>query len=820
MSLSVVMICLGILLGFEFEFPICYIYISLVLAILSLTTVYLFKRKNSLKFSIIIGLVLFLLVGMILGNNQQKLEKISDELLQEKSIGIVGEIVPGSIKKGKFGSGFVKINCKSFNFKGQTINGWGQVYLTIKNLPDSKSIISYGKIVFRAPIEKIRGFYNPGVWDMELMHKVKHIHGKVKLEYNKIKFIKSDEPWNYKFYILNKELKAKINKYVSPKDAAILSGMVLGGYDGIDQDVLREFANTGIIHILSVSGSHVALLVSFTMLFLGNLGISKKIASLFAIIIIALYSFICGFSTPVLRSLLMGIALLVGLIIERDADRGAVFSGVLLGLLIYNPLWIFDISFQLSFLSTAGLIYIYPLLKKNLIPDLNKKTKELNRKKEIEATNIKGLTNEELVSNKANYNLKFKLPNFIIEALSVTIAVQITVLPLIIYYFHQISISSLLANLIVVPIIEFIVVIALIGLLFAYIGSFLGGLLLALTGLILGTALRLNSIIANIPISIVNIGHLPIYMAVIYYIMLLVFFKLPKSINLSKWGRKVILATCIFAIIVQCFYVKLIPQPFTTYFLDVGQGDAAIVVTPEKRVIVIDTGGLNSDFDTGSRIVVPALKYLGISKIDVLMLSHGHHDHAGGAAGIAKNMKIEKLMLPREKASNDIISLMHEKDEKTEVMMMKTGDSYYLGKCKIDLILAKNLENVELAGNESSAIVRIAYNGKSFLFTGDATADLENEACNYGVYAYVLKVSHHGSKTSSTPTFLANVNPKLAVISVGEKNRFGHPAPLILQRFADYKYKVLRTDQLGAIKVCLDKNAMAFYSYRYQKEYF
>lgn len=258
------------------------------------------------------------------------------------------------------------------------------------------------------------------------------------------------------------------------------------------------------------------------------------------------------------------------------------------------------------------------------------------------------------------------------------------------------------------------------------------------------------------------------------------------------------------------------PQPFTVHFMDVGQGDAALVQTTDGHNIIVDCGGLQGNFDTGSRIIVPYLRYLGVEKVDLLALSHGHHDHAGGAAGLARLVKVDKLLLPQEKPSEDVQKLLHY-IKPQNIIEAAEGSVYTLGKCRVEVLASGKSEG---GGNESSVIMRITEPVGSILFTGDADENIELAAAAKIKPADVLKVAHHGSNYSSSPLFLKQAKPQLAVISVGADNRYGHPGRDAVQRLQAAGAKVLRTDKMGAVKVCFDEGRLQWYSYRYDKEFF
>lgn len=737
------------------------------------------KKEKIIIVTYILGLLLLSCLGLSAGSyaNISFVQGLASYCQQD--VCLTGQIVPGSLKKSEEKRFNVLVDIEGFQFDNKWSPITGKVLLTV----DTKNIKGefapqYEKIRFRGQLLPMVGFANPGGYDGEIATKVKNISGRMKCRAEEINVYQTAVPFTFYFAELANNMRNKLKMVMPTQEAAVLAGMVLGGYDGIDQDLVREFSLTGIVHILSVSGSHVALLVGFVLCIFSGKRIKGKFVLMLAGVLIILYSLLCGFSPPVLRSLLMGLAMLVGMGLERKEDRGAVLALVLMAMLAYRPFWILDIGFQLSFLATAGLVYLFTPLKK-ILPD--------------------------------------KWPVFIRDGLSVTLAAQIATLPLLVYYFHQISFCSLLANLIVVPVLEFVVLLTVTGLAISFCLWPLAKIVLVLGSMILSLALRLNSAVGQMPLANIVLGQLNIYLTVIYYIGIAGWLGLFPFNNFKVWERRSIVALCIFSLSFHWLVTLLQPQAFTVYFLDVGQGDAALVVTKTRKSILIDTGGLYGNYNTGERIVAPTLKYLGISKLDVLILSHGHHDHAGGAAGLAKNIPITEVLLPNEPQSDEITELLHTLPANAQTKVLSTGKKFLLDDCLIETIYAPHSDIAN--SNESSSIVRISEADSSVLFTGDATEEEELAACGSNVASVVLKVAHHGSAYSSTPAFLSAVGAKLAVISVGYNN-FGHPAPETLAKLDAASLQKLRTDLLGCIKVVFDGSNCTWYSYRYQKEKF
>ena len=205
----------------------------------------------------------------------------------------------------------------------------------------------------------------------------------------------------------------------------------------------------------------------------------------------------------------------------------------------------------------------------------------------------------------------------------------------------------------------------------------MGKLLFLLAGLLLHPLLNIIHWLASGGWATVTVGSWPLLCGAVYYLLLLLLFGSSDWDDFTACERRLLIGLCCCMLVGIGLYDKFRPQPLTVHFIDVGQGDAALVVTPQRQTLLIDTGGLRGDYDTGSRIVLPYLRYLGIRSLDMLLLSHGHHDHAGGAAAVAKNIPIRRLILPQEQPSADIQALL--KNTKAQLIYAESGTNYSLG---------------------------------------------------------------------------------------------------------------------------------------------
>jgi competence protein ComEC len=477
----------------------------------------------------------------------------------------------------------------------------------------------------------------------------------------------------------------------------------------------------------------------------------------------------------------MGTAVFAGRLAGRKADSGVILSFVLILALVYEPRWLFSISLQLSFLAAAGIIHIYPRLKE-----------------------------------KAAF-----LPEPLAAGLSLTLAVQLATLPFLANYFYQISLAAFLANIIVLPLLEGCLVAVFFSLPFLYILPPVGNLAFVAADMLLGLALRLNGFLADIPFAVFPIPYLPLWFWLCYYFALSAAFGwLPGGF--TKHGRLALCGGALCAALVTAFWRFSADGRLSVHFMDVGQGDAALIITPEKQAILIDAGGRSpyGGYDAGERVVLPYLKYYGIRELRLLVLSHGHGDHAGGAAAVAKALPVREIWLPAELPTDATERLLRSGGRSDKTVMAQSTE-LVVGRAALKVVRAPNeLYTARKKTAETSAVVKLSYQGRDFLFTGDITAEAEREIAPLLGPVSVLKVSHHGSGTASDPLFIGVLNPALAVISVGAGNSYGHPSDETLEKLSRQGSALARTDLDGAVLVEVANGDLRWYTYRRNPEYF
>lgn len=631
-------------------------------------------------------------------------------------------------------------------------------------------------------IRRIRPAGNPGAYDRRTHLLSEGITAEVFGGKSGLEIIKGEEyPILRKAAEIRSHYKESMEKVMPKQDAAAIFAMLFGGYEGLREELTEAFTRTGIVHILSVSGSHVSMLAAVVAILGGIFRIPKIPLAIILFFTIAFYTLLAGFVPPALRAAVMGSLVFMGTALSRDVDSKRLLTLTGIGFLLVNPLLLFHISFQLSFTATAGII----CFGKRLSMFFESK------------------------------GLKYVFAS----SLALTLSAQVLTIPVIAWYFHRLPISSVAANFLIVPPVELIIIIGLFSGIVAFITPFLGNAIFFFDSLLLGAVYEAARLLAKIPpLYLPTMGFL---ISGIYYLFFMYFMpddNIREKIKpvFAKYRGNLAILLISFAVaglIVNAFK----PKEAMFAFIDVGQGDAMVVKTPKGRAFMFDAGGnRDGNFDVGARVDVPFLLYHGITELEYIFLSHVHEDHAAGTGGILKSMPVKEVVTAAEgkEAYQKSMKVSAKIMERTRFSEPSAGDVYNIDGVVVEVLYAPKTAKGE---NEMSNLYRVSYGAASFLITGDLVKEDEIKLVEKGVdlTATVLKVGHHGSKTSSDEAFLKKVAPKYAVISVGEDNPFGHPDDETLKKLKTVGAKIYRTDKDGAVFFYTDGKKLRVKNYLY-----
>lgn len=570
--------------------------------------------------------------------------------------------------------------------------------------------------------------------------------------------------------IRDKEIKI-IEENMPPSIAPITAAMIFGDRSLIHQNIIAVYQKIGITHLLAISGLHVSLLAAM-IYYLGiRSGITKESMKRFLYFILPLYSVLAGSTPSVNRAVIMMICIMFFSSGENSTRVGALdgLSISFLLLILFDPMVVYDVGFQLSFSVSLGLVLSAPVMLK-------------------------------------------KRSDKISLLLTTSYIAQLCSIPFILFFFFKTSILGVLVNLIYIPLFSFIFMplaflLYFLLRLFGFVPMFLGNFLSLFISLSDHAAIKFSTI----PYLEVVTGRQGTFLNL--FMMILIIFVLVywETHSFDKKTGFILLLPWIFLVLISIMPIFR-PQGEVT-ILDVGQGDCIFIRLPyNKGAYLIDTGGVlkfeqedwrvrSKEFEIGRDVVVKFLNGKGISSIDKLILTHGDIDHVGGAVGVLDGIEVKEIIIPRVKETSEAVKGITKlaKQKETRIVKVSKGDYWKVGAFSFK-ILNPNM-NFDGESNSGSIVISAKIGGMDWLFTGDLDSAGEERLMRSYPFLKVdvLKVGHHGSKYSSNNIFIEKIKPKWALISAGRGNRYGHPHKEVLDILQDIGCKVLRTDENGAI---------------------
>lgn len=617
-------------------------------------------------------------------------------------------------------------------------------------------------------VNKIVGKRNFGDNDMSLYFNSKDIYFQL-IGQNSSLIGRSN---NFKvlfFYNVRSRISNIINKSLPVEEAAFLNAVIIGDKHFLDAEEKDNFSKTGLSHILSISGLHVAFIVYLLNTILKALKIKDNYRDIISSILIAYYIAMIGAPPPALRSFIMMLILIWGKHIKRDYDMSSAASLAAILMILHNPLLVHNQGFIISFACIYSIAYIFEPIYAYL-------------GKMIHITSIR-------------------------NTIALSLSVQIGIAPVLIYYFNHISLISIIINIIAVPIVFFIIAIGFIGVIFGAIIPIIGVYIFSLDYYFVSLLSKIIRIASALPYSGLHIPSLHFFAYLLYYFAVIMICYKSSNFVLKIKQQKYVFVSIYFAMLVFVLGNNFYSNNVRLVFLDVGQGDSSLITTTKGRHILVDGGGSigKGDFyyDIGGKITVPALLKLGVWSIDTIIVSHIHEDHLEGLLKVVETFKTGKVILPdtpyESVISRCFLDLCESKGIK--ILYAKDGDKLVLDKNteinflfpEESLIISSNSDE-----NNNSLVALFSYKNFKVLYTGDIEKDGENRLLSKNIKADIIKVPHHGSNTSSTKEFIEIVSPKFSVISVG-KNNFGHPRKEVMDRLEENSHKIFRTDKNGAV---------------------
>ena len=592
--------------------------------------------------------------------------------------------------------------------------------------------------------------------------KTKKIIGTVELE--KAKILKSS---NGSFiHNIQKYIRDTINGTLTDEEGNLLLAILLGDKDKLSEDIQESFKTSNLSHMLAVSGAHVSYIILGLTYVLQNSIIGKKNGKIVCIIFLLAFMAITNFTPSVTRACIMAILTLFSSIIYRKSDVYTNISVAALITLIFNPYSLLDLGFQLSYGGTIGIIIFI---------------KRIQEKK----------------SNS-------KVINYIKQMALVSIYANIIIIPIMMYHFNTVSFTFIISNIMASPILGIIVITGFLFIIASITVKPLTRLIAIFIKPILSILIKISQICSKLPFSNILVVTPYMFNVISYYAIILYCIK-------SKKNNKCKIIICLLIVLILInFIIYIFPQKLRIFFIDVGQGDSTLIITPDKKTVLIDGGGSDS-FDVGEKVLLPYLLDRRILKIDYVLISHFDTDHCGGILTIMEKVKVKNIIISEQAEHSENYErfkklMIHKKIRLIEV---KKGDKIKIGRySEFKILFPTSRLLSENPLNNNSIVAQFNYNNFKMLFTGDIEKLAEQQILKTEkaeIRADILKVAHHGSKTSSIPEFIKAVRPKIALIGVGKNNTFGHPNQQTIKNLENIKCRIYRTDLQGEIIIKIDQ---------------
>ncbi len=661
-------------------------------------------------------------------------------------------------------------------------------------------------VAFPGKLRALHNFNNPGGFDYKAFMAFKNIWGSTYCSAKKL-HVRPSKPGKLSISAVIESKRRKAAHLIDASAAgdahAVLSTLILGNRQLLPQQLKEAFNRAGASHILAISGLHIGILATASFFLFKHLalifpplrkrGLARKTAAILTIMPVWGYGLLAGMAPSTQRAVIMASLFLLSFLVEREHDLINTLAIAALVILAIFPPALFSISFQLSFTAVAAIIFGLSAMQGN--------------------------APAKQIPVPAKSLLSF---------LAVSFFAIIGTTPLVMHYFNQIAFFGILTNLLIIPVIGFIVVpLALFSVLVIHpFTEGLAGLMLKLAGSIIDGVLPAVYRIGELPFSSVKTITPSVLELSCGYVLFFAFLVLIKNKKDGASGAKtrlsplillMVLAAGILAADIGYWCHQRFRNPhLRVTILDVGQGSAALLELPGSGRILIDGGGFSNNklFDIGKNVVAPFLWQKKIASLDTVVLSHPDADHLNGLVYILNHFNVKKVLSTHQEADSrayrQFVRILADK-QIPHPGFTEISRQFQINGVALSILYPPARKSPGAASNQNnhSLVLKAAYQGHSILFPGDIMAASEKELAAEAardLSATILIAPHHGSKSSNTAQFLDAVKPEVVIVSAGHQNRFNLPSPCVLERYRSKNCKIMDTAKNGALRISMDKD--------------
>ena len=688
-------------------------------------------------------------------------------------------------------------------------------------------VLKYGQRVrLIAKLHEPRNYGNPSAWDYRgyLQSQGIALLGNARVSSVELLPGFSGRRWTAWQHRARAAVIAKIHELWPQEEASLFDAVVIGERSELGRDVKTSFQSTGTFHILVVSGMNIGILAIAFFWFFRRLRLGAVLATICTLAASFGYAWLTDLGSPILRAVWTLTIYLLARLLYRETSRLNAIGIAALLVLAWSPNALFDASFQLTFLSVAVIAgVVVPWIERTSDP-YRKALRHLHvlrfdrafqprqQQFRLDLRMICGRLERALprVLARPILSMPMRVTFAGFELFVVSLLMEFTLALPMAYYFHRVTLMAPIANALVVPLTGVLMPACAAAVLLGFISRSLAHIpaVIALWSLraITGTV----AILGHLRLSA---GRVPTPML---SVALATAFAIALALLLARrrWWIAALGSSALVASGAAILFLpprpQIRPANLEITAIDVGQGDSLLLIFPDGKSMLLDSGGplggSHSDFDIGEQVVSPYLWSRGISRLDVVAYSHPHSDHMGALPTVIRNFRPRELWLGFAPPVRDVEQVLEAaREEHVNVVFYRTGDQFEYGGTNLRVLLPFKDQQPHLPPKDDDVLaLKISYGKTSALLIGDSHKKEEREMIDLSPAADLLKIAHHGSNTSSTPEFLAAVHPRFGVISVGARNSFKHPRPEVLQRLAEFHVQTYRTDLAGATTFYLD----------------
>lgn len=579
------------------------------------------------------------------------------------------------------------------------------------------------------------------------------------------------------FYGFRKWVGNRFSEFLDPAEAGLLLGLLAGDKSGIPDALRSDFQRSGLVHVLAISGFHVVLLAGMLMIFLKATGLPHHIVRILAVLLLLVYIPVTGGSPAVRRAVIMFAVPQIGAIFQRQPNALNSLGVALLFIMFPEPNVIWNPGFQLSVAATAGIIISGPLNPLKNIPDVLKKSKVWNF-----------------------------IQSYILDPTYVTFCATLSTAPFLVHHFKTLSPFAWFGNIVVVPAIS----IGMQAGLFALISpvDFLREHFCYAAKFFLRLASLLTRLLSDSAQASATVGPFGPSILLLFGLLILLLPACRKNRLARRYGFLCLIIFC--GNFAYSGFVKAAEPSWKLTTLDIGQGDSHLITTPSGRHFLIDAG------DVDKNIIAPYLHHIGVQSLDAFIITHPDLDHFGGALALIKTFPVKEMWVTD-------CARIEDKAEWQKVIAESYRRGIILRDVERGTLWKENFFELQMLHpntrrcidvNTQSITFRAKGLGHSAILTGDLTIAGEKEILKKDFYlkSDVLKLGHHGSKTSSSREFLQEVSPKVAIISSGRRNRFRHPSKQVIQRLDSLNIPYVNTAEKGTIDFTFSRDTLLMHT--------